>query len=448
MNNAWAVVNSLRRKFTWAGAGIVIVIVGALFGASPASAHNTFSDSSPRDGEVLVSAPATWQVTFEKSVPLESASGSIINGDGTRLALPTPQHGATDQVIVFAMPPGLTGSISARWRLVSTDGHVISGRVGFVVQAESTIAPIPTPTSVVASLDEPARTPDAVRVALRFANFAAIVLLGGLLFTDLDIASGALSTRRGRKLAKWSVGSLAAVPTAQFLIFAHDIGSEDETYFSAMTDAVSLTAGSMLVVRVLTGLALAWIIAMPLQSNTNVRTLVTPIGICSLAYLVSLAYGGHSRSQAAPWLGVPLDVVHTTAIAVWLGGLTMLLLVVVPSVNASSGVAAFFRFSPVAQRAVVIIAITGFAQTLRLHGSPLDLFSNTHGLLLITKIVLVAIMIRFAARNRRVLQNHRITHLANLERSRELLSRATTSEILFGGGVLGVTAVLVAVTPG
>lgn len=427
---------------------MVVVLMGALFGASPASAHNTFSDSSPRDGEVLMVAPATWQVTFEKSVPLESASGSIINPDGTRIALPTPQHGATDQVIVFALPSGLSGSISARWRLVSTDGHVISGRVGFVVQAEATIAPNPTPIPDGASLDEPTRTPDAIRVALRFANFTAIVLLGGLLFTDLDIAAGALSTRRGRKLAKWSVGSLAAVPTAQFLIFAHDIGSEDETYFSAMTDAVSLTAGGMLVVRVLAGLSLAWIIAMPRRSNTEMKTLITPLGVCSLAYLVSLAYGGHSRSQDAPWIGVPLDVVHTAAIAVWLGGLTMLLLVVVPSVDANSGVAAFSRFSPVAQRAVVIIAITGLAQTLRLHGSPLDLFSNTHGLLLIAKIALVAIMIRFAARNRDILQKHRNTHLTNLERSRELLLRATTSEVLFGGGVLGVTAVLVAVTPG
>lgn len=438
----------MRRKLVLVVAGIAVVLIGGLFGASPASAHNTFSDSSPREGEVLVSAPAIWQVTFEKSVPLESASGSIINGDGTRISLAAPQHGATNQVILFAMPTGLNGSISARWRLVSTDGHVISGRVGFTIQADSTIAPIPVPTPGDASLDVPAQTPDAVRVALRFANFAAIVLLGGLLFTDLDIASGALLTRRGRKFAAWAVGILTAIPAAQFLIFTDDIRTPGQEYISAMGDALSLTAGNMLIVRVLAGLSLVWLTLLLLRHRAEVHTLTAPIGGACLTYLVSLAYGGHSRSQDAPWFGIPVDVVHTAAIAVWLGGLIMLVVVVVPSVEPASAVAAFSRFGAVAQRAVVTIAITGFAQTLRLHGNPLDLFSNTHGLLLIAKIALVAIMIRFAARNRALLQSHRNAQLVNNERSRERLLRATTTEILLGGGILAITAVLVAVTPG
>jgi len=238
-------------------AGIVAVLVGGLFGASPASAHNTFIDSSPRDGEILTSTPATWSVTFEKSVPLESASGSIINGDGSRIALASPQHGATDRVIVFTMPSGLNGAISARWRLVGTDGHVISGRVSFTVQDAMGAAPAPTTPNADAATDDTAGAPDAVRVALRFANFAAIVLLGGLLFAEFDIASGALMTRRGRKLALWAAGILAAAPAAQFLIFANDISTGGEGFSSAAADALSMTAGGMLLLRVVAGLALA-----------------------------------------------------------------------------------------------------------------------------------------------------------------------------------------------
>jgi putative copper export protein len=123
-------------------------------------------------------------------------------------------------------------------------------------------------------------------------------------------------------------------------------------------------------------------------------------------------------------------------------------MVVVPSVDATSAVAAFSRFGFVAQRAVVIIVFTGVIQSVRLHGNPVNLLSSAHGLLLIAKVVIVALMIRLAARNRETLRRHHTASLANSERSRDFLLRATTTEILLGFGVLAITSILVAVTPG
>ena len=437
----------MRRKFMLAIVGASAALLGGLLGASPAAAHNTFVDSSPRDREVLVAAPTTWVVTFAKSVPLESASASVIDGSGARFALSAPTYGDSDRTVVFSLPPDLNGAVSARWRLVGTDGHVISGRVAFTIQIDPT-ATAPSPGSAAVDTFDESGTPDAVRVALRFANFAAIVLLGGLMFTEIDIAAGALMTRRGRKVATWAAGFLVANPIAQFLVFADDVGAGGASFTSAMSDAVSMTAGSMLSVRILAGLVLGWFVVTCLRQAGAERLLKVPIGVVSVAYLVSLAYGGHSRSESAPWLGIPVDVVHTAAIAVWLGGLIMLVIIVVPSVSASEAVAAFSRFSGVAQRAVVIIALTGVIQMMRIHGNPVEVFSSTHGLVLVAKVVLVAIMIRLALRNRATLQRHTTASLANSERSRDLLLRATTTEVLFGFGVLGLTAVLVAVTPG
>lgn len=438
----------MRRKFLLAVVGTTAVLLGGLFGSSPASAHNTFSDSSPRDGEVLAAAPTTWSVTFEKSVPLASASGTIVDGSGSRTVLSAPQHGSNDRTIVFALPTTLNGAISARWRLVSTDGHVISGRVAFSIQAGTTTSPPPTAANDGGGVDDSTGTPDPIRVALRFANFVAIVLLGGLLFTEFDIASGALTTRRGRKLAAYSAGTLAVVPAAQYLIFADDISSGQQSFFSAISDGLSLTAGGMLFFRVIAGLALAWLVSMTIRTADAIRSLTIPIGTVAATYLVSLAYVGHSRSQAAPLLGVPVDVVHTAAISVWLGGLMMLALVVVPSVDSTEAVTAFSRFGYVAQRAVAIIALTGVIQTVRLHGNPVNLLSSTHGVLLIAKVAAVAAMIRLAARNRETLRRHHKAALASGEKSRGLLLRATTTEVLWGFGVLAITAVLVAVTPG
>jgi putative copper export protein len=87
-------------------------------------------------------------------------------------------------------------------------------------------------------------------------------------------------------------------------------------------------------------------------------------------------------------------------------------------------------------------------QTLRLHGNPGSLVTSTHGLLLLGKVVLVGLMIRLAARNRRVLQRHRVAAIPNDDRAKTILLRTTTTEVLLGCAVIALTAILVAVTPG
>ena len=117
--------------------GVLASISALSFNVSPVSAHNTFSESSPSEGQQLTTAPTEWSIVFEKPVPLNSASGTVTNGDGTRTTLSAPRHGATENVIIFDLPAGLSGEISTRWRLVGVDGHVISGRVKFSIQQDS-----------------------------------------------------------------------------------------------------------------------------------------------------------------------------------------------------------------------------------------------------------------------------------------------------------------------
>jgi copper transport protein len=108
-------------------------VTALIFSASPASAHNTLVSSNPENGAMMASAPLQWVLTFDKSVPLSSASGEVVKSDGVRVALAVPRHGTSDNIIVFDFPPSLSGSSTARWRLIGTDGHVISGRVSFSV---------------------------------------------------------------------------------------------------------------------------------------------------------------------------------------------------------------------------------------------------------------------------------------------------------------------------
>ena len=430
--------------------GVLASISALSFNVSSASAHNTFSESTPADGQVLSVAPTTWSIVFENSVPLNSASGVVTNGDGTRTTLSTPRHGATENVIIFDLPAGLSGEISTRWRLVGVDGHVISGRVKFSVQQDaqpqiSSAAPTITPTFEPES--EAQATSEEIRTALRFTNFTAIVLLGGLLFVEIFIAAGALFTQRGKLIALLSAGSLAIIPITQFFTFSSDINFEQKEMLAAAGDAIGLTAGGMHLIRAISGLLIALSMLSVLKSRQLEKHHSVIIGATSVMYLVSLAYVGHSRSQALPLLGVPADVLHTVSVSVWLGGLIAIVFVVLPMIDPEQGLQSFSRFSYIAKRAVALIVITGSIQTLRLHGNPLSLFANSHGLLLLLKIALVGFMLWLAYGNEQIVQRFQLSQSGSLTQSRDRLRRASITELLVGLIVILVTAILVNVTP-
>lgn len=431
--------------------GAISALFSTLLNVSPVSAHNTFSESTPGDGQVLSVAPTTWSIVFENSVPLNSASGVVTNGDGTRTTLSTPRHGATENVIIFDLPAGLSDEISTRWRLVGVDGHVISGRVKFSVQQDaqpqiSTAAPTITPTFEPES--EAQATSEEIRTALRFTNFTAIVLLGGLLFVEIFIAAGALFTQRGKLMALLSAGFLAIIPITQFFTFSGDINFEQKGMLATAGDAIGLTAGGMHLIRAISGLLIALIVLSILKSRQLETHHLVLIGATSVFYLISLAYVGHSRSQALPWLGIPIDVLHTVSISVWLGGLIAIVFVVLPMVDPAQGLQSFSRFSYIAKRAVALIVVTGSIQSLRLHGNPVSLLSNSHGLLLLLKIALVGIMLRLAYGNERIVQRFQVSSSGSLTQSRDRLRRASITELLIGLIVILVTAILVNVTPG
>jgi copper transport protein len=207
-------------------------------------------------------------------------------------------------------------------------------------------------------------------------------------------------------------------------------------------EAFDTTAGSMHFLRFLTGaVLLAGIIR---AGRTASKALVAPAMLASAAvYITSLAYTGHSRSMAWPVLGVPSAVIHTVATAVWLGGLIVFIFFVIPSLQPKQSFDAFRRFGDAAQYAVIAMVITGIIQTLRLHGNLGTLFTQSHGRWLLLKLVLVASMLKIGDINRRRLLRKLPADEAAFAGRVALLRRASITEIINGGLVMLVTAVLV-----
>lgn len=458
---------------------IFLAIVGVGFvGGGVALAHNSATGSSPSNGEVLTTSPPQWTMTFAKAVPITSASGELVREDGVRRTLPTPRHGTTENVIVFDLPADISGRVTARWRLVGTDGHVLSGRVSFSVQAtsapsstsltvpvnpaeSSSSVPLPgttvgsanispaTSTPVVADQPEEENrpVPELVRTLVRFSTFAVLTLFGGIFFAEWYIAQGTLFTNRGRRLANGTALGLFIFPVASLMILIDDLRGSSGTLFDGLSAAASLTIGPMIMARIAFGALLARLTRSLLVRGGARQQDLLYILLVLIPYCITLSYGGHSRSQRLPQIGVPADVIHVLAISAWLGGLAIVLVVVIPAVKPDEALPAFLRFGYAAERAVPIIIVTGLVQSFRLHQSVGSLLTSNHGLLLLTKIGVVLAMLSLGNRNRKVLINRRNLTGPRAEISRTILMQRSVYEFLLGAIAVGITSVLVSVTP-
>lgn len=424
-----------------------MVAVGVLSLAQRADAHNTFEESSPSDGEVLSAAPATWVVRFTKAVPLDSASAEIIASSGVRVPLGMPRHAGTDNVIEFDLPANLSGDVTARWRLVGVDGHVIRGRIDFTVVATAVDAgsSIPTespaigdsaaPSKAVVDDDQPVSEP--VRTILRLLAYVAVLGLVGVVFSEWYLARGTIDTPLGKRVMVGAALTSGIVAVAQLLILVDDLRDGGTGFIPAIGDSLGITAGGMLAFRSVVAVALV------MFTMKRIRSLGVIVALLVM-YCIAVAYGGHSRSMAAPWIGIPIDVVHQVAAGIWVGGLVVLVVIVLPRADVESGLVAYDRFGYAAQRAVVVIVVTGVIQTVRLHGSLTTLLTTTHGLVLIGKVVVVGVMLRLGARNHQLLARWSGRGDTRSVPTRYALIRASVVESACAVVVVALTAILVA----
>lgn len=448
---------------------LVLVFGSLLLPASPGLAHNSLESSVPSNGETLSEAPLTWTLTFSATVPLRSASGQMITVTGSRIDLPDPRHGTSDRAIVFDLPASPDTPAVLRWRLVSDDGHVISGRVSITVVASSppTSSSTTTPTTPdVGSVPTmppgtaPSESVDAddvgqetarmdhlsiIGFVARFSGYAAVLGLGGLVFTEHAVARGTLLLRRSRTLFRWLLAALVIAPLAQLLVLTARVdGTALLTAVPSVPDVAVTSTGATHVVRL--GLALL-LVCVAWREPSAVRTeraTSGTFGLIAIGYLAAIAYGGHSRTGGSAWLGIPTSVVHLIAAAAWLGGLATLRVVLLPQLSATQSVQTMARFSRLAPSAVAVVAVTGVVQTVRLHEGLGSLTNTDHGRLLVLKLGLVAGLLVVGARARRQVRATTLIHMADVEALRARLRTVVNVDALIGIAIVGSTAALVA----
>ncbi|GGL27414.1 copper resistance CopC family protein [Planomonospora parontospora] len=183
----------MRRSLT-----VLLLACAALLGAvAPAQAHNVLIGSDPEDGASIAAGPERITLTFDQPARQGFAQITLTGPDGTRWEEgKTAVDGA--KVSVGVRPLGPAGEYVVGYRILSSDGHPVSGKVAFTLTAPGpgSAQPVPAasapavPAASGAAAQDPAENPGLSAQAAEAAQnggagmavvwiAAALVLLGG-----------------------------------------------------------------------------------------------------------------------------------------------------------------------------------------------------------------------------------------------------------------------------
>lgn len=171
---------------------LVAVLIGllALLGAGPAAAHDVLEGSDPADGSQVATAPSRVTLTFGEAPTPNTATITVVGPDGTTHYESGTPTSDGEKISVGVAPLGAAGRYEIGYRVVSGDGHPVSGALSFTLttpgpaaaaattsSAAPAAAPVVTPSNAAAA--SPA--PDEGGVpAWPFVLLAIVVVIGAV----------------------------------------------------------------------------------------------------------------------------------------------------------------------------------------------------------------------------------------------------------------------------
>jgi putative copper resistance protein D len=167
--------------------------------------------------------------------------------------------------------------------------------------------------------------------------------------------------------------------------------------------------------------------------------------------LTSIAGTGHAGADATPWgtFHVAADSLHLLAASAWLGGLLPLAIVLAhPSPDIPGSVDVLNRFSGMGTLAVAALVLSGIINSLFQVGSIEIFVTSLYGRILIVKLGLFAVMLRYAAANRFNLVPALAKAPGEPGAALARLRKHVAIEQVLGVFVLGVVAFLGTLAPG
>jgi copper transport protein len=390
---------------------LALLVAGALVGplARAAGAHAGVIATSPGPAAVLEQPPDRVSVEFTEAVDPKLGGMVVYDGRGARVDTGRLRQPAPDRLVLPIDADLADGSYIVTWRVVSADGHSVQGTWTFRV-GDAGAAPEDL-SAVAAGLLAGQETDPSVAFAwgvVRWLVFAALALLvGGAAFA----AAVWPATRASRATRRIVLGGWVACTAATvvglplFGAYSSGGGPVDVLDPAGLRDALGTRLGSVWLLRLALLLVALGLVRMLLALRTTdpvPRWWWWTAGAVGGALVATPGLAGHASTLELPVVAVAADAAHTAAMAVWIGGLVVLVAVVLRGRDVERMEGAITRFSRVALVCVGVLVVTGTYQSWRLVGSFAALREDEFGRLLVVKLICFAVMLVVASFSREI----------------------------------------------
>lgn len=398
-----------RAAGRWGRLPFLLIPAAILLIAAAAAVHTALLSSSPSDGATLTEAATTLSLTFSEDVPLRSTTLRLIDPDRSEVELILGESEGSNTEVVAALPPGLqTGSYLVEWATLGSDGHPVTGTLTFFLDLPAEQAdtlPLGSQDSALTEFgdldsqggfgmdgememaDVEGDTGPTVPVVAAITRAFALGLLGaltGLLF--FLIAGGWDEASDFDRLIRPLAIALPVAMTLHLLAWLWQI--RREAPIPVMDLLLYITPGRIELARTL----LVWVALALILAG---RRYLAAASVLVLAVVVS-GFTGHAMTFVPPLL-VPSRAIHIAGLAVWLGGLLILLRTME---KGEPYRATAERVSTMALVAVIVMFVTGAIHVLAFPVPLVELATSFYGALLIAKLVAFAGLVALGARNR------------------------------------------------
>ncbi|OLE29375.1 MAG: copper resistance protein CopC [Actinobacteria bacterium 13_1_20CM_3_71_11] len=402
--------------------------------ASPASAHAALVRTSPVQGTVLQQAPYEIVVTFSEHVTPVRDKINVVGPDGKRVDQSTATvSGADLHIPVRTNVP--RGTYLVSYRVISADAHPLGAGFTYSVGAPSATAPLPGSATS-------GRTDRTVAISLasaKYLSYAGLILVAGPVLVLTALWPHRLPRRDPARLGYLGLGLVGLSTLLELYLQApYENGG---TLFSAsgsdLSAILNSTFGRAHVVRLVV-VAIGALLLPLFLNRRGGRPVKAVLAVAGVLGIATWGLAGHPAASNAPVLTEIADAAHLTSMAIWLGGLVMLVLFVLRRATSEELGAILPVWSNWAALAVTVLILAGTAQGLIEVVTYRALVSTTYGQLLLVKIALLGGVLTAAYFSRRLVQRPKEPHR---------LRRSVLVEIIGAVLILGFASALVQTTP-
>ncbi|WP_445490924.1 copper resistance CopC/CopD family protein [Niallia sp. 03133] len=389
-------------------AAMLFILISMFLFQGNASAHAYIIKSNPSESESLDSAPTAVTIEFNEKIQTGFTNITVLDSSGKRVdKKKAVVDKKTGKIVSAALQNDLPdGVYSIEWRVLSADGHSVSGIIPFC------IGELPKGTTLSNkqyTIDKSTTIVVALNKVLLYTGFC--LYMGILLFYTMWFQNKQYADKLRARTQKITLFALVCLilSIVSFLIIQTETNA-GISFFESLRPIYWLETlkntkeGAIWIIQLL--LLIILLSAQHIIHHKDLyrkkRFWLIP-AFAFAGIMISKAFIGHPSSSPYNIIAIMMDFLHMLGASIWLGGIMAIVLLLPDGVFAKQGEKhdMYWRtvqnFSHWALFSVAAAALSGAINASLLIPDFHSLVATSYGIVLLIKIALVLLMICFGS---------------------------------------------------